>query len=106
VLQSAYLSIKIICSLLQSNVSFSLKGWSHQIGKACICFHWIDLKFKGNRYMFLFNLNVVFTTNFLKMAPIRVRFSPGFPPGAEFHGEECSRVLLAPRREDIFTGGK
>jgi hypothetical protein len=35
--------------------------------------------------MFLFNLNVVFTTNFLKMAPI---FSPGFPPGAGFHGEE------------------
>jgi hypothetical protein len=34
--------------------------------------------------MFLFNLNVVFTTDFLKMAPIRVRF----PPGAGFHGEE------------------
>jgi hypothetical protein len=32
--------------------------------------------------MFLFNLNVVFTMNFLKMAPICVRFSPGF------HGEE------------------
>jgi hypothetical protein len=26
--------------------------------------------------MFIFNLNVVFTMNFLKMAPIRVRFSP------------------------------
>jgi hypothetical protein len=26
--------------------------------------------------------------NFLKMAPTRVRFSPGFPPGAGFHGEE------------------
>jgi hypothetical protein len=38
--------------------------------------------------MFIFNLNVVFTTDFLKMAPIRVRFSPGFPPGAGFHGEE------------------
>jgi hypothetical protein len=38
--------------------------------------------------MFLYNLNVVFTTNFLKMAPIRVRFSPGFSPGAGFHGEE------------------
>jgi hypothetical protein len=34
--------------------------------------------------MFIFN----FTTDFLKMAPIRVRFSPGFPPGAGFHGEE------------------
>jgi hypothetical protein len=38
--------------------------------------------------MLLFNLNVVFTTNFIKMAPIRVHFSPGFPPGAGFHGEE------------------
>jgi hypothetical protein len=38
--------------------------------------------------MFLFNLNVVFTTHILKMAPIRVSFSLGFPPGAGFHGEE------------------
>jgi hypothetical protein len=38
--------------------------------------------------MFIFNLNVVFTTDFLKMAQIRVRFSPGFPPGAGFHREE------------------
>jgi hypothetical protein len=37
--------------------------------------------------MFLFNLYVVFTSNFLKMAPIIVRFSPGFPPGAGFHRE-------------------
>jgi hypothetical protein len=56
--------------------------------------------------MFLFNLNVVFTKILLKIAPIRVRFSPGFPPGAEFHGEECSGLLLAPRREDNFTGRK
>jgi hypothetical protein len=40
--------------------------------------------------MYIFNINVVFTTNFLKMAPIRVRFTPGFPPGAGFHGEEFS----------------
>jgi hypothetical protein len=52
----------------------------YEIGKACRWFHWIDLKF--------FNLNVAFTTDFLKMAQIRVRFSPGFPPGAGFHGEE------------------
>jgi hypothetical protein len=38
--------------------------------------------------MFIFNLNVVFTTGFLKMASIRVRFSPGFPQGAGLHGEE------------------
>jgi hypothetical protein len=38
--------------------------------------------------MFIFNLNVVFTKYFLKMAQIRVRFTPGFPPEAGFHGEE------------------
>jgi hypothetical protein len=38
--------------------------------------------------MFLFNLNVVFTTHVLKMAQIRVRFSQGFPPGAGCHGED------------------
>jgi hypothetical protein len=36
--------------------------------------------------MFIFNLNVVFTTHVLKVAPIRVHFSPGFPPGGGFHG--------------------
>jgi hypothetical protein len=65
-----------------------LKGYSHEIGQACRWFHWIDLRFKGFRFMFIFNLNVVFTTNFLKVAPIHVRFSPGFPPGAGFPGEE------------------
>jgi hypothetical protein len=30
--------------------------------------------------MFIFNVNVVFTTHVLNVAPIRVRFSPGFPP--------------------------
>jgi hypothetical protein len=38
--------------------------------------------------MFIFNSNVFFTTNFLKVAPICMRFSPGFPPGAGFPGEE------------------
>jgi hypothetical protein len=37
--------------------------------------------------MLIFNSNVVFTTDFLKMVRILVRFSPGFPPGAGFHGE-------------------
>jgi hypothetical protein len=44
--------------------------------------------------MFIFNLNVVFTTYFLKMAPIRVRFTPGFLPGAGFHGEEFALVCF------------
>jgi hypothetical protein len=38
--------------------------------------------------MFILILNVFFTAHFLKMAQIRVRFSPGFPPGAGFPGEE------------------
>jgi hypothetical protein len=38
--------------------------------------------------MFLFNLNVFFTTNFIKVAAVRVRFSPGSPPGAGFSGEK------------------
>jgi hypothetical protein len=28
------------------------------------------------------------------MVPIRVRFSPGFPPGAGFHGEELALACL------------
>jgi hypothetical protein len=35
-------------------------------------------------HMFIFNLNVVFTIKFLKMALIPVRFCPGFPPELEF----------------------
>jgi hypothetical protein len=38
--------------------------------------------------MFLLNLNVVFTTHVLKVAPIRVCFTPGFPTGAGFYREE------------------
>jgi succinylglutamate desuccinylase len=38
--------------------------------------------------MFIFNLNGVFTTHVLKVAPIRVRFSLVIPPGGGFHGEE------------------
>jgi hypothetical protein len=34
--------------------------------------------------MFIFNLNVVFTTDFLKMSPIRVRFSPGILQEQDF----------------------
>jgi hypothetical protein len=44
------------------------------------------LKFKGFRFKFIFNLNVVFTTNFLKMAPIRVRFSWDFLQEVDFTG--------------------
>jgi hypothetical protein len=36
------------------------------------------------------NLNGVFTTHVFKVAPNHVRFTPGFPPGAGFHGEELA----------------
>jgi hypothetical protein len=64
------------------------------MGNACKWFHWIDLKFEGFRFMFIFNLNVVFTTNFLRVEPIRVRFSPGFPPEAGFPGEEFASACF------------
>jgi hypothetical protein len=75
---------------IQKTIEAGFKGIVSRDWKACRWFHWIDLKFKGIRYLFIFNLNVVFTTDYLKMAPIRVRFSPGFLPGAGFHGEEFS----------------
>jgi hypothetical protein len=39
-------------------------------------------------FILILILNVFFTTRFLKVAPICVRLSMGFPPGAGFHGEE------------------
>jgi hypothetical protein len=41
----------------------------------------------------IFNLNAVFTTHILKVAPVRVSFSPGFPPGAGFPGEQSNEEL-------------
>jgi hypothetical protein len=38
--------------------------------------------------MFIFNLNVIFTMHFLKIALSRVLFCPGFPPEAGLTGEE------------------
>jgi hypothetical protein len=38
--------------------------------------------------MIIFNLNVVFTMHFLKMALSRVRFCPGIPPEAGLPEEE------------------
>jgi hypothetical protein len=39
----------------------------------------------------MFDFKIVFIKNFLKMAPTRVRFSPGFPPGAGLPGEHVFR---------------
>jgi hypothetical protein len=54
--------------------------------------------------MFIFNLNVVFTTDFLKMAPIRVRFSLGFPPGAGFHGKEFALACFERHARAVKNG--
>jgi hypothetical protein len=62
------------------------------------------LKFKGFRFVFIFNLNVVFTTDFLKMVPIRVRFSPGFPPGGGFHGEEFALACFERHARAVKNG--
>jgi hypothetical protein len=50
--------------------------------------YWIALNVKGFHIMFIFNLNVVFTMKFLKMTPIRVRFSLGLLSEAGFPGEQ------------------
>jgi hypothetical protein len=72
----------------------TLKGSSHQIKNACRLFHWIDLKFKVIRFMFISDLYVVFTKIFFKMGLIHVRFTPGFPPGAGFHGEDFAPAVF------------
>jgi hypothetical protein len=64
------------------------------------------LKFKEFRFKFIFNLNVVFTMHALKVAPICVRFSPGFPPRAGFHGEQShkNRFFAAPASRWKYAG--
>jgi hypothetical protein len=62
------------------------------------------LKFKGFRFIFIFNLNVVLTTDFLKMAPIRVLFSPGFPPGEGFHREEFALACFERHARAVKNG--
>jgi hypothetical protein len=75
----------------------------------------IYTKFKVFRIRFIFDFKIFFIKKFLKMVPIRVRFSPGFLleqdfPGSNliradhvgkkpvFHGENCSSVPLVVRR--------
>jgi hypothetical protein len=48
--------------------------------------------------MFIFNLNVVSQRILFKMGLIRVRFTPGFPPGAGFPGEEFAPAENSTRR--------
>jgi hypothetical protein len=42
--------------------------------------------------MFIFDFMIVFIKNFLKMAPIRVRFSPGFLQEQDFSGSNLIRA--------------
>jgi hypothetical protein len=51
----------------------------------------MDTKFKVFRIRFIFDL---FVKKFLKMDPIRVRFSLGFSLGVGFPGEEFAPVWL------------
>jgi hypothetical protein len=42
----------------------------------------------------MIDLKIVFIKNCLKIAPTRVRFGPGFPPGAGLPGGACfSRIF-------------
>jgi hypothetical protein len=42
--------------------------------------------------------------NFLKMVPIRVRFSPGFPAEAGFHGEEFALACFEHHARAVKNG--
>jgi hypothetical protein len=49
-------------------------------------------KFKVFRIRFIFYFKIVFIKNFLKMAPIRVCFSPGFLQEQDFLGSNLIRA--------------
>jgi hypothetical protein len=68
--------------------TFILKGKSHEIGEGCRWYYCIDLKFVRSRWTFIFNLKLIFHSNFFKMASILVRFMPGFPLGGGFPAEQ------------------
>jgi hypothetical protein len=50
------------------------------------------MKFKVFRIRFIFDFKIVFIKNFLKIAPIRVRFSPGFLQEQDFPGSNLIRA--------------
>jgi hypothetical protein len=50
------------------------------------------MKFKVFRIRFIFDFKIVFIKNFLKMAPIHVRFSPGFLQEQDFPGSNLIRA--------------
>jgi hypothetical protein len=51
----------------------------------------------------MFDLKIVFIKNFLKIAPTRVRFSPGFPPGAGLPRGVCFREFSEAPAELSFA---
>jgi hypothetical protein len=51
----------------------------------------MDTKFKTFRIRFIFDFNIIFIDNCLKMVPTHARFSPGFPPGAGIPVEHVFR---------------
>jgi hypothetical protein len=55
---------------------------------------YVDTKFKVCLIRFIFDFKTVFIQKFLKIALIRVRFSPGFPSEAGFPGEEFAPAWL------------
>jgi hypothetical protein len=53
---------------------------------------YVDSKFKVFRIRFIVDNKIVFIKNFLKMAPIRVRFSPRFLQEQDFPGSNLIRA--------------
>jgi hypothetical protein len=63
----------------------------------------MNLKFKLFRIKIIFNLNVVFTLNYLKMAHSRVPFTPGFLSGNR--GDNLRRPNAIPKGVGERTEG-
>jgi hypothetical protein len=70
------------------DINVNVKGIVSRVWGGLLMVGSVELKFKLFQIKFIFNLNVVFTLSCLKMALSRVRFSPGFPPGAVFSREQ------------------
>jgi hypothetical protein len=73
--------------------------------KGIVSLHCIDTKFKVFRIRFIFDFKI-FIKNFLKMAPIRVRFSPGFLQEQDFPGSNLIRADTQGEKNPVFRGAK
>jgi hypothetical protein len=81
----------------------TIKGIVSRYWDCLLRFARIELKFKEFRITFIFNLKVVFTMKFFKMAPILLRFSPVLLQEQDFPGRSLlQRASRTP--EELLSG--